>query len=124
MRVAWRTQPQPSVLCSGSGAAPPLLWVRLGYLTALNALFSQIYRFIRTHYGLWRYASRHYGRKLDALAHLHAYLMCAMAKKRVPAYGKFLAEHDHLFQMFALEAFPETSKESYVISLLVRGSRT
>jgi phenylacetate-CoA ligase len=98
----------------GLWGRPPLLWVRLGYLTALNAVFSQIYRFIRTHYGLWRYASRHYGRKLDALARLHAYLMCAMAKKRVPAYRQYLAEHGHEFQMFALEAFPETSKESYV----------
>ena len=98
----------------GLWARPPLLWVRLGYLTALNATFSQIYRFIRTHYGLWRYASRHYGRKLDALAHLHAYLMCAMAKKRVPAYRQFVAERGHVFRLLALEAFPETSKETYV----------
>jgi phenylacetate-CoA ligase len=98
----------------GLWARPPLLWIRLGYLTALNALFSRVYRFIRTHYGLWRFASHHYGPRLDAFAHLHAYLMCAWAKKRVPAYGQFLAEHNHVFHPLALDAFPETSKESYV----------
>ena len=98
----------------GLWARPPLLWVRLGYLTALNALFSRLYRFIRTHYRLWRFASHHYGPRLDAFAHLHAYLMCAWAKKRVPAYGRFLAEHNHVFRLLALDAFPETSKETYV----------
>lgn len=98
----------------GLWARPPLLWVRLGYLTALNALFSRVYRFVRTHYRLWRFASHHYGPRLDAFAHLHAYLMCAWAKKRVPAYGRFLAEHNHVFHLLALDAFPETSKESYV----------
>ena len=32
---------------------PPLLWIRLGYLTFHNASFSALYRFVRSHYRLW-----------------------------------------------------------------------
>lgn len=93
---------------------PPLLWVRIGYLTLLNAVFSSAYRFVRSHYRLWRWSSRHYNPTLDGLAHLHAYLMCAWAKKRVPAYGRFVSESGQPFRIFELSSFPETSKESYV----------
>jgi phenylacetate-coenzyme A ligase PaaK-like adenylate-forming protein len=93
---------------------PPLLWVRIGYLTLLNALFSSAYRVVRSHYRLWHWSSRHYNPTLDGLAHLHAYLMCAWAKKRVPAYGRFVAESGQPFRIFELSSFPETSKESYV----------
>jgi phenylacetate-CoA ligase len=93
---------------------PPLVWVRLAYLTALIALFSELYRFTRFRYRLWLWAANHYGSRLDRLAHLHAYLMCAWAKKRVPAYAHFLQANGHAFRLLALESFPETSKESYV----------
>ncbi len=93
---------------------PPLLWVRIAYLTLLNATFSGLYRFVRSHYRLWRWSSRHYNPTLDGLAQLHAYLMCAWAKKRVPAYTQFLADSGHVFRIFELSSFPETSKESYV----------
>ena len=95
-------------------ARPPLLWVRLGYLTALNVGFSRVYRFVRSHYRVWRWSSRHYNRHLDALAELHAYLMCAWAKKRVPAYADFLRDNGHVFRLLSLSAFPETTKENYV----------
>ena len=93
---------------------PPLLWVRIAYLTLLNAAFSGLYRFVRSHYRLWRWSSRHYNPTLDGLAHLHAYLMCAWSKKRIPAYAQFLADSGHVFRIFELSSFPETSKESYV----------
>jgi phenylacetate-CoA ligase len=93
---------------------PPLVWVRLAYLTLLNALFSEAYRFVRFRYRLWLWSANHYGARLDRLAHLHAYLMCAWAKKRVPAYGEFLRANGHVFRLLSLESFPETSKESYV----------
>jgi phenylacetate-coenzyme A ligase PaaK-like adenylate-forming protein len=95
---------------------PPLVWIRLGYLTALNVVFSRTYRFVRSHYRLWRWSSRHYNRHLDALAQLHAYLMCAWAKKRVPAYAQFLRDNGHVFRLLSLSAFPETTKENYVKS--------
>ena len=91
-----------------------MVWVRLGYLTALNVVFSLVYRFVRSHYRLWRWSSRHYNRHLDSLAQLHAYLMCAWAKKRVPAYAQFLRDNGHVFRLLSLSAFPETKKENYV----------
>ncbi len=94
---------------------PPLLWVRLAYLTLLNVVFSWLYRFVRSHYRIWHYSSQHYSRFLDDLAHLHAYLMCAWAKKRVPGYKKFLDENGHVFRLLSLENFPETTKENYVV---------
>jgi phenylacetate-CoA ligase len=92
----------------------PAIWIRLAYLAALNSLFSTVYRVIRSNYRLWRFSATHYGTRLEALAHLHAYLMCAWAKKRVPAYADFLAANDHTFRLLRLESFPETSKETYV----------
>src|SRR4051794_16506019 len=94
---------------------PPLLWLRLAYLTLLNVVFSWTYRFVRSHYRIWRYSSQHYSRFLDDLAHLHAYLMGAWAKKRVPAYKRFLDENGHVFRLLSLENFPETTKENYVV---------
>ena len=93
---------------------PPLLWIRVGYLTLLNVVFSRAYRFVRSHYGIWRWSSQHYGAYLDGLAHLHAYLMCAWAKKRVPGYRQFLSDNDHVFRLLSLAAFPETTKDNYV----------
>ncbi len=93
---------------------PPLLWVRVGYLTAVNAVFSALYRFIRSHYRLWHWLSQRSSSRLEALGRLHAYLMCALAKKRVPAYGRFLADNGHVFRILELDAFPETTKENYV----------
>src|SRR4051794_20374357 len=87
---------------------PPL------HLTLPNAAFSVAYRFVRSHYRLWRFASRHYGPRLDALARLNAYLMCAWAARRVPAYRRFLDEHGHVGRARALESFRETTKETYV----------
>jgi phenylacetate-CoA ligase len=98
----------------GVWARPPLVWIRLTYLTLLNMLFSGAYRIVRSYYPLWRWSSGHYGGLLDYLAHLHAYLMCAWAKKRVPAYAQFLAENGHVFRLLSLSAFPETTKENYV----------
>jgi phenylacetate-CoA ligase len=92
---------------------PPLLWVRLAYLTLLNGLFSEAYRFVRFRYRLWLWSANHYGPWLDRLAHLHAYLMCAWAKKRVPAYARFVEESGKPFRLLALDSFPETSKEGY-----------
>jgi phenylacetate-CoA ligase len=93
---------------------PPLLWLRLGYLSLLNRAFSGAYRFVRSHYRLWHWSSQHYSPRLDAFAHLHAYLMCAWAKKRVPAYTRFLVDNGHVFRLLSLSAFPETTKENYV----------
>jgi len=93
---------------------PPLLWVRLGYLTVANSVLSAVYRFVRSHYRIWRWSSQHYNSRLDRFAHLHAYLMCALAKKRVPAYRQFLLDNGHMFRLLSLSAFPETTKENYV----------
>lgn len=93
---------------------PPLLWVRLGYLTLLNAAFSGLYRFVRSHYRLWHWLSQRSSARTESLGRLHAYLMCAYAKKRVPAYARFLEDNGHVFRILELGAFPETSKETYV----------
>ena len=93
---------------------PPLLWVRVGYLTLLNASFSSLYRFIRSHYRLWHWLSQRSSSRLEKLGRLNAYLMCALAKKRVPAYGRFLADNGHVFRILELSSFPETTKENYV----------
>lgn len=93
-----------------------MIWVRLAYLAALNWLFSGAYRFVRSHYALWRFSALHYGSRLERLAYLHAYLMCAWARKRVPAYVSFLRANDHSLRLLRLESFPETSKETYVRS--------
>jgi phenylacetate-CoA ligase len=95
-------------------SGPPLLWVRLGYLTLLNVAFSGAYRFVRSHYGVWRWSSQHYGARLDDFAHLHAYLMCTWARKRVPAYQQFTDEQGYVYRPLSLGAFPETTKDSYV----------
>ena len=91
----------------------PAIWFRLAYLAAVNWLFSGAYRFIRSHYGLWRYSALHYGTRLERLAYLHAYLTCAWARKRVPAYGSFLAEYERV-RVLRLDSFPETAKDTYV----------
>ena len=93
---------------------PPLLWLRLGYLTLLNRVLSGAYRVVRSHYRLWHWSSQHYSPQLDAFARLHAYLMCAWAAKRVPAYRQFLQENGHVFRLLSLSAYPETTKENYV----------
>jgi phenylacetate-coenzyme A ligase PaaK-like adenylate-forming protein len=92
----------------------PVIWIRLAYLAALNSLFSAVYRFVRSHYRLWRFSALHSGTRLEGLAHLHAYLMCAWARKRVPAYVDFLAANGHILRLLRLESFPETSKDTYV----------
>jgi phenylacetate-CoA ligase len=94
---------------------PPLLWVRLAYLTLLNAAFSGAYRFVRSHYGLWYWLSQRSSPRIESLGRLHAYLMCAWAKKRVPAYAQFLSDSGHVFRILELYAFPETTKENYVL---------
>src|ERR671931_1954829 len=88
---------------------PPLLWVRLAYLLLLNWAFSRLYRFVRSHYAIWYRLSQRYHPVLDRLAYLNAYLMCAWAKRRVPAYGQFLEDEGHRFKLLSLENFPETS---------------
>jgi phenylacetate-CoA ligase len=93
---------------------PPLLWLRLTYLLLLNSAFSGLYRFIRSHYAVWYRLSQRYHPVLDRVARLNAYLMCAWAKKRVPAYRRFLDDNGHEFKLLSLECFPETSKETYV----------
>jgi phenylacetate-coenzyme A ligase PaaK-like adenylate-forming protein len=93
---------------------PPLLWVRLGYLTLLNVVFSRGYRFVRSHHRVWHWSSQHYGSQLDRVAHLHAYLMCAWARKRVPAYQLFTDEQGYVYRLLSLNAFPETTKDAYV----------
>ena len=93
---------------------PPLLWVRLAYLTFLNSTFSGLYRFVRSHYRLWYWLSQRSSSRMEALGRLHAYLMCALAKKRVPAYARFLEDNGHVFRILELSAFPETSKDTYV----------
>jgi phenylacetate-CoA ligase len=99
----------------GAWSRRPLVWVRVAYLTALNAAFSSVYRFVRSHYRVWKWSSQRYTPTLDALAHLHAYLMCAWARKRVPAYTQFLDEHGYRFRLLSLSSFPETSKDAYVL---------
>ena len=94
---------------------PPLLWVRLAYLRLLNGAFSALYRSIRSHYRLWHWLSQRSSSRLEALGRLHAYLMCALAKKRVPAYTRFLADNGHVFRILELGSFPETTKENYVM---------
>jgi phenylacetate-CoA ligase len=93
---------------------PPLLWIRRTYLLFLNWALSRLYRFVRSHYRIWYRSSQRYSPFLDRLAYLNAYLMCAWAKKRVPAYQQFLDDNGHEFKLLQLECFPETSKESYV----------
>ena len=93
---------------------PPLLWVRLGYLTLLNAAFTGLYRFVRSHYRLWHWLSQHSSARAESLGRLNAYLNCALARKNVPAYAQFLADHGYVFRVFELGAFPETTKENYV----------
>ena len=93
---------------------PPLLWIRLGYLTFLNASFSALYRFVRSHYRLWYWLSQRSSGRTEALGRLNAYLNCALARKNVPAYGRFLADSGYVFRILELDAFPETTKESYV----------
>jgi phenylacetate-CoA ligase len=111
--LAAEREPQPRGHWS-IWSRPPLLWVRVGYLTAVNAVFSALYRFIRSHYRLWHWLSQRSSSRLEALGRLHAYLMCALAKKRVPAYRRFLADNGHVFRILELDAFPETTKENYV----------
>ena len=98
----------------GVWGRPPLLWIRLTYLLLLNYTFSRLYRFVRSHYTIWYRVSQRYHPVLDRVARLNAYLMCAWAKKRVPAYKQFLDDHGHEFKLLSLENFPETSKENYV----------
>jgi phenylacetate-CoA ligase len=93
---------------------PPLLWIRRTYLLFLNWALSRLYRFVRSHYRIWYRSSQRYSPFMDRLGYLNAYLMCAWAKKRVPAYAQFLEDNGHEFKLLQLECFPETSKESYV----------
>jgi phenylacetate-CoA ligase len=109
--------PQPAPKPRGDWpiwSRPPLLWVRLAYLTALNAVFSGLYRFVRSRYRLWYRLSQRSSPRIEALGRLNAYLNCALAKKRVPAYARFLEDTGHVFRILELSAFPETTKESYV----------
>jgi phenylacetate-CoA ligase len=93
---------------------PPLLWVRLAYLSALNAVFSGLYRVVRSHYRLWYRLSQRSSPRIESLGRLNGYLNCALAKKQVPAYAQFLADNGHVFRILDLTAFPETTKENYV----------
>ena len=93
---------------------PPLLWIRLGYLTLLNAALTALYRSVRSHYGLWRWLSQHSSARAESLGRLNAYLMCALARKNVPAYTRFLSDNDYVFRILELDGFPETTKENYV----------
>ena len=65
--------------CSGCGS---------GTSRPLNAVFSALYRFVRSHYRLWYWLSQRSSSRLEALGRLHAYLMCALgeeARSRVRA---------------------------------------
>jgi phenylacetate-CoA ligase len=93
---------------------PPLNWVRLGYLTLVNAVFSGLYRFVRSHYRLWYWLSQHSSSRTESLGRLNAYVNCALSRKNVPAYAQFLADTGYVFRILELGAFPETTKENYV----------
>ena len=51
---------------------PPLLWVRLGYLTLMNAAFTALYRSVRSHYRLWHWLSQHSSARAESLGHMNA----------------------------------------------------
>jgi hypothetical protein len=89
--------------------------VRLGYLNLLNATFTALYHFVHSHYRLWHWLSQHSSARTESLGRLNAYLMCALAKKNVPAYGRFLSDNGHVFRILELESFPETTEENYVL---------
>src|ERR1041385_8966496 len=92
----------------GLWSRPPLAWVRLAYLQLLNWAFTRLYRCVRSHYWIWRRLSQRYHPALARLARLNAYLLCAWAKKRVPAYRRFVIEQGRPFKLLSLDSFPET----------------
>jgi len=74
----------------------------------LNAGLSKTMDAIRSRYGLWEFAGRRYTPLLDPITAAYAWSACRRARWTVPAYAMHLAARNER------EAFPPTSKSSYV----------
>ncbi|KAB1650465.1 phenylacetate--CoA ligase family protein [Pseudoclavibacter endophyticus] len=72
---------------------------------------SELYR---VHPAIWRWTARHFHPGLERFARLNAWMICQMANLDVPAYQKWLREHDFVFRWWKLDNYPETDKRGYV----------
>lgn len=88
--------------------------MRQFYLLIFNCLASIIYKLIRSCYGLWVFSGKNYHPVFNRVGYLHAYCLCCLAAKNVPAYKDFLQKNAFQFKFLSLSRFPETNKENYV----------
>ncbi|HMS25628.1 MAG TPA: phenylacetate--CoA ligase family protein [Acidimicrobiia bacterium] len=87
---------------------------RFLYLGFANWLLTSLYKFVRLSPSLWRFGARHYSEWMGSLGRVHAYLACAWSTYTVPAYKDYLQKSSYRWKFFALNSFPETSKEIYI----------
>ncbi len=88
--------------------------LRRASLRAGAKALSGAYSLYKIHPALWRLTATHYSPRMGELARLHAWMTCQMANLHVPAYQRHLDEHEFTFRWWDLDAFPTTSKDSYV----------
>lgn len=81
--------------------------------TSSRAL-TDIYDLYRVHPAVWRWTARHFQPGLERFARLNAWMLCQMANLDVPAYQRYLREHEFRFRWWQLTNYPETSKDDYV----------
>ena len=83
----------------------PAIWFRLAYLAAVNSLFSAVYRVIRWTPGAGGAPRRTTARGWRGSRICTPTSVCAWARKRVPAYADFMAEHRHMLRVLRVESF-------------------
>lgn len=97
-----------------AGFSRPDSRFRQWVLRTSSRALTNIYNLYRVHPAVWRWTARHFQPGLERFARLNAWMLCQMANLDVPAYQRYLREHDFRFRWWRLTNYPETSKDAYV----------
>ena len=88
--------------------------VRQAALRLSTAVVTAFYGVYRLHPVLWRFTARHYHPSFERFARWNAWAICQQAYLDVPAYRRYLDEHDFVFDWWNLSSYRPTSKKEYV----------
>ncbi|WP_216363709.1 phenylacetate--CoA ligase family protein [Subtercola boreus] len=87
---------------------------RQAVLRISTAIVTAFYGVYRLHPVLWRFTARHYHPSFEHFARWNAWAICQQAYLDVPAYRRYLDEHDFVFDWWNLSSYQPTSKKAYV----------
>jgi phenylacetate-CoA ligase len=113
-RVSRPTSQVQGSRSSRSQHTRPARLVRQAALRIATAVVTAFYGVYRLHPVLWRFTARHYHPSFERFARWNAWAICQQAYLDVPAYRRYLDEHDFVFDWWNLSSYQPTSKKEYV----------